>query len=188
MHSPPFPLYLVPPRSKYSPQHHVLKHPQLPFLPQCQRPIFTPIQKCPIWKVVLNYAMSWGKHRLHKIRRHCRQNTHTHTHTRKGIYIIGLIIFKRKVKERNDEWFKLMTNLIQECVGVLAHLIRIWKNEFLCTQGLLPASINTFHCLHQPNPGEGRCVDFEYTSVSYCLSSKIRTQPYYCVLFSWWQR
>ena len=36
--------YLVPPRSKYSPQHHVLKHPQLPFLPQCQRPSFTPIQ------------------------------------------------------------------------------------------------------------------------------------------------
>jgi hypothetical protein len=38
MQSPPFPRYLVPPRSKYSPQHHILKHPQLPFLPQCQRP------------------------------------------------------------------------------------------------------------------------------------------------------
>ena len=38
------PRYLVPPRSKYSPQHHVLKHPQLPSLPQCQRPSFTPIQ------------------------------------------------------------------------------------------------------------------------------------------------
>ena len=36
--------YLVPPSSKYSPQHHVLKHPQLPLLPQCQRPSFTPIQ------------------------------------------------------------------------------------------------------------------------------------------------
>ena len=44
MQSHPFPRYLVPPRSKYSPQHHVLKHPQLPFLPQCQRPSFTPIQ------------------------------------------------------------------------------------------------------------------------------------------------
>ena len=44
MQSPPFPRYLVPPRSKYSPQHHILKHPQLPFLPQCQRPSFTPIQ------------------------------------------------------------------------------------------------------------------------------------------------
>ena len=29
MQSPPFPRYLVPPRSKCSPQHHVLKHPQL---------------------------------------------------------------------------------------------------------------------------------------------------------------
>ena len=42
MQSPPFPRYLVPPRSKYSPQHHVFKHPQLSFLPQCQRPSFTP--------------------------------------------------------------------------------------------------------------------------------------------------
>ena len=38
MKSPPFPRYLIPPRSKYSPQHPVLKHPQLPFLPHCQRP------------------------------------------------------------------------------------------------------------------------------------------------------
>ena len=44
MQSPPFPRYLVPPRSKYSPQHPVLKHPHLTFLPQCQRPSFTPIQ------------------------------------------------------------------------------------------------------------------------------------------------
>jgi hypothetical protein len=44
MQSPPFPRYLVPSRSIYSPQHHVLKHPQLPFLPQCRRPSFTPIQ------------------------------------------------------------------------------------------------------------------------------------------------
>ena len=44
MQSPPFPRYPVPPRSKYSPQHHVLKHPQLSFLPQCQRPSFTPVQ------------------------------------------------------------------------------------------------------------------------------------------------
>ena len=39
------PSYLVPPRSKYSPQHHILKHPQLHFLSQYQRPSFTPIQK-----------------------------------------------------------------------------------------------------------------------------------------------
>ena len=38
------PRYLVPPRSKYSPQHHIFKYPQLPFLPQLQRPSFTPIQ------------------------------------------------------------------------------------------------------------------------------------------------
>ena len=38
MESPPFLRYLVPPTSKYSPQHHVLKHPQLPFLPQCRVP------------------------------------------------------------------------------------------------------------------------------------------------------
>ena len=44
MQSHSFRRYLVPPRSKYSPQHHVLKHPQLSFLPQCQRPSFTPIQ------------------------------------------------------------------------------------------------------------------------------------------------
>ena len=42
--TPPFPRYLVPPRSKCSSHHHVLKHPQLPFLSQCQRPSFTPIQ------------------------------------------------------------------------------------------------------------------------------------------------
>jgi len=39
-----FPRYLVHPRSKYSSQHPVLKHPQLPFLSQYQRPSFTPIQ------------------------------------------------------------------------------------------------------------------------------------------------
>ena len=31
MQSPPVPRYLVPPRSKYSPQHLILKHPQPPF-------------------------------------------------------------------------------------------------------------------------------------------------------------
>ena len=40
MLSPPVPRYLVPPRSKYSPQHLILKHPQPPFLLQCQRPSF----------------------------------------------------------------------------------------------------------------------------------------------------
>jgi hypothetical protein len=40
----PFLCHLVPLRSKYSPQHPILKHPQPAFLPQCQRPGFTPIQ------------------------------------------------------------------------------------------------------------------------------------------------
>ena len=40
----PFPCHLVPLRSKYFPQHPILKHPQPAFLPQCQRPGFTPIQ------------------------------------------------------------------------------------------------------------------------------------------------
>ena len=39
-----FPCYLVPLRPKYSPQHPILKHPQPTFLPQHQRPSFTPIQ------------------------------------------------------------------------------------------------------------------------------------------------
>jgi hypothetical protein len=39
----PFPRYLVPLRPKYSPQLPILKHPQPTFLPQCERPSFTPI-------------------------------------------------------------------------------------------------------------------------------------------------
>ena len=31
-------------RPKYSPQHPILKHPQPTFLPQCERPSFTPLQ------------------------------------------------------------------------------------------------------------------------------------------------
>jgi len=42
LHSPCF---LVPLRSKYSPQHPILKHAQPTFLPQCERPSFTPILK-----------------------------------------------------------------------------------------------------------------------------------------------
>jgi hypothetical protein len=40
----PFPCHLVPLRSKCSPQNPILKHPQPAFLPQCQRPGFTPTQ------------------------------------------------------------------------------------------------------------------------------------------------
>ena len=62
MQSPPFPRYLVPPRSKYSLQHHVLKHPQLPFLPQCQRPSFTPIQnnRQNYTALYVNFPLFWS--------------------------------------------------------------------------------------------------------------------------------
>jgi hypothetical protein len=39
LHSP---CYLVPLRPEFSPQHPILKHPQPTFLPQCERPSFTP--------------------------------------------------------------------------------------------------------------------------------------------------
>ena len=44
MQLPPLPCYLVPPRPIYYPQHPIPRHPQPAFLPQCQRPNFTPIQ------------------------------------------------------------------------------------------------------------------------------------------------
>jgi len=40
----PFPRYLVPLRAKYSRQHHIIKNPQPTFLPEYERPSFTPIQ------------------------------------------------------------------------------------------------------------------------------------------------
>ena len=39
-----FPCYLIPLGPKYSPLHPILRHPQLTFLPQCQRRSFTPVQ------------------------------------------------------------------------------------------------------------------------------------------------
>jgi hypothetical protein len=44
MQSSPLPCYLVPRRSKYLPQQPILQQPQPTFLPQCDRPMFTPIQ------------------------------------------------------------------------------------------------------------------------------------------------
>ena len=44
----PIPCYLVPPRSKYSPQQLILKHPQPTFLLECERPSFTTVQKQPL--------------------------------------------------------------------------------------------------------------------------------------------
>ena len=40
----PFPCYLVPLRPKYSNQQHIPKHPQPPFLSQCERPSITQVQ------------------------------------------------------------------------------------------------------------------------------------------------
>jgi hypothetical protein len=40
MQFPPTSRHLISLRSKYSPQHPVLKHPQSVFLPWCQRPSF----------------------------------------------------------------------------------------------------------------------------------------------------
>ena len=44
MQLPPLPCYHVPHKEKYSPQHPILSHPQPTFLPQYERPSFTPIQ------------------------------------------------------------------------------------------------------------------------------------------------
>ena len=53
----PFPCHLVPLRSKYFSQHPILKHPQPAFLPQCQRPGFTPIQN---HGAKLYFYISWS--------------------------------------------------------------------------------------------------------------------------------
>ena len=45
MQSSPFSCYLIPIGPTYSPQHSILENPQPTFLPQCERPRFTPTQK-----------------------------------------------------------------------------------------------------------------------------------------------
>ena len=50
------PCYFVPLRPKYLPQHPVLSHTYRMFLPQCERPSFTPIQN-------IHTFLAWrGKH------------------------------------------------------------------------------------------------------------------------------
>jgi hypothetical protein len=44
MWSSPLPCRLVPLRPKYPPECPILEHTQSLFLPQCERPSFTPIQ------------------------------------------------------------------------------------------------------------------------------------------------
>ena len=72
MQSHPFRRYLVPPRSNYSPQHHVLKHPQLPFLPQCQRDQVSHPYKTP-GKIIILYILIFN----------------THTHVRAFVCVCG---------------------------------------------------------------------------------------------------
>ena len=105
MQSPPFPRYLVPPRSKYSPQHHVLKHPQLPFLPQCQRPSFTPIQNdrqdmktnVQFWSYLAQFFLE-----LEIFRTEVVQKIETHI-----LCSIGFFQINREVEEKNLEnvWY-----------------------------------------------------------------------------------
>jgi hypothetical protein len=57
MLSSPLPCHLVSLKPKYPPQHPILEHPQPLFLPQCQRPSFTPIQNN-------RYNYSQGKYAL----------------------------------------------------------------------------------------------------------------------------
>jgi hypothetical protein len=40
----PFSCHFLPLRSKYSPQHRILKHPQSMFFPSCERPSLAPVQ------------------------------------------------------------------------------------------------------------------------------------------------
>ena len=55
MQSPPFPRYLVPPRSKDSPRHHILKHPQLPFLLLVNDQVLHPYKT--IDKIIILYIL-----------------------------------------------------------------------------------------------------------------------------------
>jgi hypothetical protein len=48
---------LIPLRTKYPPQHPVLKHPQSIFFPQCQRQSFIPIQKRTLWPATCKFNL-----------------------------------------------------------------------------------------------------------------------------------
>jgi hypothetical protein len=53
------PCYLVPLRSKYSPQHPILKHAEPAFLSRCQWPSFTPIKTT--CKILILCILIWFK-------------------------------------------------------------------------------------------------------------------------------
>jgi hypothetical protein len=53
----PLPCHLVFLRHKYSPQHPTLSQPQNDFLPQCERPNFTPVQNKD--KIIVMYFLTF---------------------------------------------------------------------------------------------------------------------------------
>jgi hypothetical protein len=57
MYFSPLPCYLVPFRPKYSPQHPILRHCQPKFLPECERPSFTPIKTT--GKIMVLYTLNF---------------------------------------------------------------------------------------------------------------------------------
>ena len=66
MLSSPLPFYFVPPRTKYSPQNHILKHPHPKFFPHYDRPSFVPIQSnrqnySPVYSSVYNFWVAKWK-------------------------------------------------------------------------------------------------------------------------------
>ena len=64
----PFTQLPSPSSPKYSPQHPILKRPQPAFLPQCQRPSFTPIHKTPKIIDLFLFGQQTGRQKiLHQI-------------------------------------------------------------------------------------------------------------------------
>ena len=93
MQSPPFHRYLVPPRSKYSPQHLVLKHPQLPFLPQWKTgkntiTVQPDMPQITIW--LMRNAFWITTATQHYTTQHNTTQTQTQTHTHRCVILISL--------------------------------------------------------------------------------------------------
>ena len=167
MQSPPFPRYLVPPRSKYSPQHHFLKHPQLLFLPQCQRPSFTPIQNNR-----QNYSSIYLDQEIKK-----NQNVHegrrgSIKHTKRDMKSIQNFLSenlrgetpqcigrKYRVGMKTCTWFNLVHDLIQSLTSVspvkillfqqkVQNIISTFSIKFLQTSIQLLSKVTQSSVLH----------------------------------------
>ena len=70
----PLPCYLVYLRPKFSPQYLTLKHPQSTFLPQCERPSFTPVQKRQNYIYILIFVFLDSKHKVKIFRCECQKH------------------------------------------------------------------------------------------------------------------